>query len=70
MGRRIMDNVLATDVNMFHWGAVLGHRSTGSCFFDIRAAFPSICHSWIYLVLRAFNFPEFMITAIQLLCSS
>eukprot|EP00959_Pyramimonas_sp_CCMP1952_P357222 7479969-Pyramimonas_sp.AAC.1 len=62
-----MDNVLEADFNIMHWGAAPGRQECGACLCDFRAAPPSVLHEWMWAAMRAFHFPEFIITATMLL---
>eukprot|EP00959_Pyramimonas_sp_CCMP1952_P434662 9101434-Pyramimonas_sp.AAC.1 len=38
-------------------------RRAGAAMFDLKAAFPSINHSCIWAILRAYGIPEFIINS-------
>eukprot|EP00959_Pyramimonas_sp_CCMP1952_P207668 4343868-Pyramimonas_sp.AAC.1 len=46
---------------------LLWRQTAGATLLDIKAAFPSLCHDWIFLVFEKMNFPEFVLDAIKTL---
>eukprot|EP00959_Pyramimonas_sp_CCMP1952_P382986 8024854-Pyramimonas_sp.AAC.1 len=63
-GRQMLDNIVEVDSNLTIWSAMCGCKNTGAALFDLKAAFPSIHHMFIWACLRALGIPEFVIAAI------
>ncbi|CAK0884647.1 unnamed protein product [Prorocentrum cordatum] len=63
-GRQMLDNIVEVDSNLTIWSAMCGCKNAGSALFDLKAAFPSIHHMFIWACLRALGIPEFVIAAI------
>eukprot|EP00959_Pyramimonas_sp_CCMP1952_P004910 103081-Pyramimonas_sp.AAC.1 len=47
----------------------MGARTLEQRFLDVKAAFPSISHEWIFAVLEAAQFPPWCVRAVRGLCA-
>ena len=57
-GRQLTSNVLDLDAYAhIHALSSDSNKLPLLVFFDFAAAFPSISHTWLFLILRALNFP-------------
>jgi exonuclease III len=65
-GRSITDNILETESLAIRFVKFYSANS-GIVLFDFAAAFPSLAHAWIFIVLLTMQFPTFLIDVIKLL---
>jgi hypothetical protein len=63
-GRSIADCVIETDSVAAEWFR-RGYPSAAAILFDFKAAFPSLAHDFIFLVLEKMKIPAHIITAIR-----
>ena len=65
-GRSLLANVVDVDLGAMEVSLT---RDNGALFlFDFRAAFPSVAHDYIFLVLGHLGFPQPMLRFLQSLC--
>jgi hypothetical protein len=65
-GRSITDNVI--EIEGFGQSyAIADSEDPAILLFDIRAAFPSLAHAWLFVVLLCMGVPRFVIAAIKAL---
>jgi exonuclease III len=57
-GRNLLDNILETEAAAIHFAKFYPDTS-GIVLLDLLAAFPSLAHSWIFLVLKKMGVPRF-----------
>jgi hypothetical protein len=63
-GRAITDNILETESLAIRFTKFYAENS-GIVLFDFAAAFPSIAHAWIFMVLKTMQLPEHVIATIR-----
>ncbi len=63
-GRSITDNILETESLAIRFVKFYAAKS-GTVLFDFAAAFPSLAHCWIFIVLLTMQFPTFLIDVIK-----
>jgi hypothetical protein len=63
-GRSITDNILETESMAIRFVKYYAAKS-GIVLFDFAAAFPSLAHCFIFLVLLTMKFPQFLIDIIR-----
>eukprot|EP00959_Pyramimonas_sp_CCMP1952_P243960 5099591-Pyramimonas_sp.AAC.1 len=60
----MLSNILELETRAVSWWCQLGAGKTGCTFFDIRAAFPSVLHVFILIILKTMGSPEAILHAI------
>jgi hypothetical protein len=63
-GRSLVDNVIEIE-GLGQSYAIADAPDPAILLFDIAAAFPSLAHQWLFVVLRKMRIPKFMIKCIQ-----
>jgi endonuclease/exonuclease/phosphatase family metal-dependent hydrolase len=63
-GRSITDNIMETESLAIRFVKFYAAKS-GIVLFDFAAAFPSLAHCWIFIVLLTMQFPTFLIDIIR-----
>ena len=57
-GRMMCDNVYDLETNLLINASLRGISTTGLVLFDLKAAFPSLHHHWIWFVLELMQVPK------------
>eukprot|EP00959_Pyramimonas_sp_CCMP1952_P469403 9494872-Pyramimonas_sp.AAC.1 len=60
----MIGNIIEVDANLMIAHPICDCRRAGSALFDLKAAFPSINHCYIWAILRALGIPELIIMSI------
>eukprot|EP00959_Pyramimonas_sp_CCMP1952_P022869 480508-Pyramimonas_sp.AAC.1 len=47
------------------WQALDNSQAAGGALFDMKSAFPSVHHFWLFLALQRWRFPPFPINCIR-----
>eukprot|EP00959_Pyramimonas_sp_CCMP1952_P270284 5650087-Pyramimonas_sp.AAC.1 len=66
----MLDNILEVDANLTIWSSMYDCKQAGAAMFDLKAAYPSVHHAFIFAALRALGIPEFVVRAISALYSN
>ena len=64
-GRNIIDNLIALESHLLEHATFFGQKFAGLFLLDIKSAFPSLDHEWLFHVLRELGIPEYFVAAIE-----